>query len=203
MLMAALRPLALGVVMSYATVGGVWAQTAAPAAAAASAPASPAKKALVKRLLQLQQPGIETIARGLVEQPVAAILQQVGRTLQTLPEDKREAVGKAAQDDVRKFIDEVTPILKKKAVDMAPTTMGPLLEDRFTEDELKQLVAWLDSPVSKKYQQVGGDLQRALSEALVRDSRAVVEPKMRTLEESLMKRLGVSDKPAASAPAKK
>ena len=69
-------------------------------------------------------------------------------------------------------------------------TIGPILEDKFTEEELKQLVAWLDSPVSRKYQQIGGEMQKALSEPLIRDSRATVEPKMRALEESLMKRLG-------------
>lgn len=173
---------------------------AKPAPAAASAPASPAKKALVKRVIQLQQPGIEAMARALVEQPAGAILQQVGRTLQTnVPADKREAVGREAQADVRKFVDEVVPVVRKRAVEIAPGTIGPILEDKFTEEELKQLVAWLDSPVSRKYQQIGGEMQKALSEPLIRDSRATVEPKMRALEESLMKRLGVSDAPASAA----
>lgn len=173
---------------------------AKPAPAAASAPASPAKKALVKRVIQLQQPGIEAMARALVEQPAGAILQQVGRTLQTnVPADKREAVGREAQADVRKFVDEVVPVVRKRAVEIAPGTIGPILEDKFTEEELKQLVAWLDSPVSRKYQQIGGEMQKALSEPLIRDSRATVEPKMRALEESLMKRLGVSDTPASAA----
>ncbi|MEY4750382.1 MAG: hypothetical protein RIQ60_2596 [Pseudomonadota bacterium] len=180
------------------TTGMTWAQAAAPAAAASS-PSSPAKKALVKRVLQLQQPGIEAIARGLVEQPAFGIQQQVSRSLQSVPEDKREAVGKAAFAEVRKFVEDVSPILKKKAVELAPTTLGPLLEERFSEDELKQLANWLDSSVSKKYQELGGEMQRAITETLVRDSRSVVEPKLRALEDSLMKRLGVSDKPAAGA----
>jgi hypothetical protein len=176
---------------------------AKPAPAAASAPASPAKKALVKRVIELQQPGIEAMARALVEQPAGAIMQQVGRTLQTnVPADKREAVGREAEKDVRKFVDEVVPVVRKRAVEIAPGAIGPILEEKFTEDELKQLVAWLDSPVSRKYQQLGGDMQKALSEPLIRDSRATVEPKMRALEESLMKRLGVSDAPASAASGK-
>jgi hypothetical protein len=205
----ALRPLVVAVLLGLAGVAHAQAPATAPApAAAASAPASPAKKALIKKVLQLQQPGIESIARSLIEQPAAAILQQVGRTLQTsVPEDKRDAVGREAQNDVRKFVDDVTPQIKKRAVELAPSTIGPLLDERFSEDELKQLAAWLDSPVSKKYQQLGGDLQHALSEPLIRDSRALVEPKMRALEETLMKRLGVADgakpaaKPAAAASA--
>jgi hypothetical protein len=182
--------------------GGVaLAQTAAkPAAVGASAAASPAKKALVKRVIELQQPGIEAMARALVEQPASGMMQQVGRTLQTnVPADKREAVGRDAQNDIRKFVDEVVPVVRKRALEIAPGAIGPILEEKFTEDELKQLVAWLDSPVSRKYQQLGGDMQRALSEPLIRDSRATVEPKMRALEESLMKRLGVSDAPASAA----
>lgn len=194
--------------------GAVLAQSAAkPAPVAASAAASPAKKALVKRVIELQQPGIEAMARALVEQPASAIMQQVARTLQTnVAADKREAVGREAEKDVRKFVDDVVPVVRKRAVEIAPGAVGPILEEKFSEDELKQLVAWLDSPVSRKYQQLGGEMQRAISEPLIRDSRAVVEPKMRALEETLMKRLGVSDAPASStggkpaaapAPAKK
>ena len=183
------------------SAGGTLAQAAAPASA--SAPASPAKKALVKRVIQLQQPGIDAMSRALVEQPAGAIMQQVNRTLQSnVPADKREAVGRDAQNDVRKFIDEVVPVVRKRATEIAPGTIGPILEDKFTEEELKQLVAWLDSPVSRKYQQLGGEMQKALSEPLIRDSRATVEPKMRALEESLMKRLGVSDTPAGASAGK-
>jgi hypothetical protein len=193
--------LALAVMLVAPGAASLAQSAAAPAANAAStaaSTASPAKKALIKRIVQLQQPGIEAIAASLVEQPVAAIMQQVGRTLQTnVAADKREAVGREAQADVRKFVDEVVPVVRKRAVEMAPATIGPILDEKFSEDELKQLAVWLESPVSRKYQQLGSDMQRALSEPLIRDSRSVVEPKMRALEESLMKRLGVSDTPAA------
>jgi hypothetical protein len=190
--------LALGLVLVASCTASLAQSAAAPAAPAASTVSSPSKKALVKRIVQLQQPGIEAIASSLVEQPVAAIMQQVGRTLQAnVAPDKREAVGREAQSDMRKFVDEVVPVVRKRAVEMAPATIGPILEEKFNEDELKQLAAWLESPVSRKYQLLGSDMQRALSEPLIRDSRSVVEPKMRALEESLMKRLGVSDTPAA------
>lgn len=173
---------------------------AAPASAAASAPVSPAKKALVARVIKAQQPGIEALAKGLIDQPIAAIMQQVYRTLQAnVPPEKREAVFRDAQADVKKFIDEVSPTMKKRAIEAAPVTMGPVLEERFSEKELEQLAVWLESPVSRKYLDLAGDMQRPLAEKVITDSRSVVEPKMRALEESLMKRLGVSD--PAKAPA--
>ena len=58
------------------------AQTSAPASAPAPLPTSPAKKELVQRLMVLQQPGIEAIARGLVEQPAAQMMQAAGRAIQ-------------------------------------------------------------------------------------------------------------------------
>lgn len=192
-------PLSTALLLGLSGVAAL-AQTPPAAPAAASAPTSPAKKALIKKVIQLQQPGIEAIARSLIEQPAAAIMQQVGRTLQaSVPADKRDAVGRDAQADVRKFVDDVVPVVRKRAMEIAPAAIGPILEEKFTEDELKQLAAWLDSPVSRKYQQLGGEMQKALSEPLIRDSRATVEPRMRALEESLMKRLGVGDAAASGA----
>jgi hypothetical protein len=202
-------PLSAAILLGLSGSGALAQATAKPAPATASTPASPAKKALVKRVIELQQPGIEAMARALVEQPAGAILQQVGQALQAnVPADKREAVGRDAQNDVRKFVEEVVPVVRKHAVELAPAAIGPILEEKFTEEELKQLAAWLDSPVSRKYQQLGGEMQKALSEPLIRDSRATIEPKLRALDESLRKRLGVPDAPASSAggkpaPAKK
>ncbi|MDO9293872.1 MAG: hypothetical protein Q7U09_20030, partial [Hydrogenophaga sp.] len=48
--------------------------TATAASAQAPAPSTPAKKELVTRLLKLQQPGIESLARTLAEQPAAEML---------------------------------------------------------------------------------------------------------------------------------
>ena len=43
---------------------------------------TPAKKELIKRLMQLQQPGLEAMARSLTEQPAARMLQEAGRAMQ-------------------------------------------------------------------------------------------------------------------------
>ena len=70
--------------------------------------------------------------------------------------DKREAVAKAIQADARKYVDETVPIVRDRAIKLAPTVAGPILEEKFTEDELKQVVAMLESPVLAKFQSVGG-----------------------------------------------
>jgi hypothetical protein len=173
------------------------------AASAASASASPAKKELVQKLLVLQQPGIEGMARNMVEQPALRMLQAAGQVLQQVPAEKREATGKAIETDIKKYVDDATPIVRDRAIKLAPSTIGATLEEKFSEDELRQLIAWLESPVNKKYAQLGPDMQSNFTQKLVADARPMVEPRLQALDAKVRASLGV---PAASsaptAPAK-
>ena len=55
------------------------------------------KATLIKQFIDIQRPGIESLARGLVEQSSAPIAQAGSQYLQTqVPEAKREAAAKAA-----------------------------------------------------------------------------------------------------------
>lgn len=175
--------------------------------AAVGAQTTPAKKELVAKLLQLQQPAIENVARILAEQPAAILMQRAGTIIQTrIPPDKREPIVKDIQADVKKYGDDVLPMMRERAVKLAPSTIGILLEERFTEDELKQLIAIIESPVNRKYQAMGNELQKSLSDKLVTETKSSVEPKIRTLEQSIATHLGLppvaEPAPGAKAPAK-
>ena len=167
--------------------------------------ATPAKKELVARILKIQQPAIDTMARGLVQEPLAPLMENAEAALQRVPADKREAVAKGIQADAKKYMDETVPIVRERATKLAPTTIGPILEEKFTEDELKQVVALLESPVLAKFQAAGVDIQRALIEKVVGETRGQVEGKFRALEDTVARRLGVptgaAGAPAAAAPA--
>ncbi len=166
------------------------------------AQSTPGKKELVGKILMLQQPAIEQAAQSLAERPAAQLMQQAGMTLQMqVAPDKREAIAKDIQADVKKYADEVVPMVRERAVKLAPSTIGALMEDKFSEDELKQLIAIMESPVNRKYQQLGGEMQKALLDKLIAETQGAVEPKVKTLEQSIGKRLGVSTPSAAPAPA--
>lgn len=174
--------------------------------AAALALAGPAqaqtKKELVQQVLKLQRPGIEGAARALAEQPAALMMQRAGLVLQNnVPADKRDAVVKELQADARKYADEAVPILTEQAIKLAPTTIGPILEKEFSEAELKELIKILESPVNRKFQSLGNDMQRALAEKLVAEGRGSIEPKLRALEQTMAQRLNAAPRSgAASAP---
>lgn len=173
--------------------------------AQAAEPAPSAKKDLVKKVLLLQQAGIESVGTQLAGQTAQQVLQSAGQALARVPADKREQVGNDIQADVRKFFDEVSPALRANAVKQAPGILGVALEERLSEDELKTLVAWLESPVSKKYQQLSLESHQPLAQKVVSESRTGIEPKLKALEQSIGKRLGMpASAPAPSpAPAKK
>ena len=173
---------------------------ATPAVNAQSAAASPAKKALVSRILKVQQPVIEGSGGALAERPALDIIDQASAALESrVPADKRDAVAKEIQGDVKKYMEDAVPFVRDRAVKLAPQTIGVLLEQKFSEDELKQLATFLESAAYNKYQQLGGEMQKSLVEKLLADTRSTVEPKVNALNLSIGKRLGITP---ASAPLK-
>ena len=162
--------------LAATTTGGALAQT---------------KSELVARLVALQQPGIENVGRTLAGQTSQRMLQAASQALPRVPADKREAAAKDVQADVSKFYDEVEPILRKRAAELAPATLTPLYQERFSEDELHQVIAWLESPVSKKFQQLDGEVGNTLAQKVVADTRGTIETRLKALEASLAKRLGM------------
>ena len=166
----------------------------------ALAQSSPAKKELVQKLLTSQQPALEGLARRLVEQPAGQMLQAAGQALQTqVAPEKREAVGKSIEADVRKYVDESVPLVRDRAIKLAPTTLGTSLEEKFSEDELKQLIAWFDSPVNKKYQQLAPEMQNSFMQKLAADAGPIVDPKLQALEQQVRSTLASATAQAGTA----
>jgi hypothetical protein len=169
------------------------------ASGGAAAQSTPGKKAIVQRILALQQSEIESFARGLVERPAAQMMREAGLAMQAkqLSPEKREAEGKAIEAEVKKYVDEAYPIAKERAVKIAPSTIGATLEAKMTEDELKALLAWLESPTNKKYQQVAIEVRNNFAEKMVGEMRPVLDPKLQALDGRIRTILGVA--PAGSA----
>lgn len=168
--------------------------------AAAPGPSSPAKKELIAKILVLQQPGIEAVARNLVEQPAAQMMQAAGAALRTqVPADKREATAALINADLKKYADEAVPLARDRAVKLAPSTIGAVLDEKMTEDELKQVLAIMESAAFNKYQKLQPDMQQALTARLVTETRPLIEPKIKALDQSVGRRLGIEAPAAAPA----
>jgi len=178
-LMHAALPIAAGLALS--TVAGL---------SQAQATASAAKKELVQKVVTLQQPSFEALARTLVEQPVQVLGQQAGAVLQNrVAAEQREALAKEIQAEFSKYGEEVGPIVRDRALKLAPSTVAPILEEKLNEDELKQVIAALESAGFRKFMSLGPEMQRALAQKLSGDLQAQIEPKIRAMEQAVSKRL--------------
>jgi uncharacterized protein len=167
----------------------------------AAAQTTPAKKELVQRLMRLQQPEIETFARGVVERPAAQMMREAGLAIQAqVPPDKREATGHAIEAEVKKYVDEAYPIVRERALKLAPSAIGPVLEAKMSEDELRQLLAWLESPTAKKYQQIGLEMRNTFTQKLLAEMPGVLDPKLVALDGRIRAILGVPPASEQGAP---
>jgi hypothetical protein len=169
-------------------------------AVAASPLQAQSKKELVNRLLLLQQPGVEQLARQIAEEPALQLSLGARQALAGVPQDKREAVAKSLEAEVKKYLDESIPLVRDRAIRLMPSTIGQELETNFNEAELKQLIDWFESPVIKRFQTLGPQIQRNLGEKLVGETRGQVEPKLKTLQTAMARHLGLPPPEGAAAP---
>lgn len=168
-------------------------------AALAHAETSPAKKELINKIVQLQLPNGDGIARQLTEQPVAQLLQQLVSSIPfRVPVEKRDALGKEIQADVKKYVDDVGPLLRERVGKIAPGAITPVLEEKFSEDELRQLLAAIESPVLRKFSQLNAEMQKGVLDKVVAETKGQVEPKLKALGQSVEKRINTA---AATSPA--
>ena len=196
--------------IALAAALGAQAQTAPlPAAPSTNTPTSASKKELVARILRAQQGSIEGMAQQLTERPAIEI---VGNAMQYIgarvPKDKQEAMAKQVQAEAQKYAASAVPIVTRRAVELAPSTIGAMLEEKFSDDELGQIATLLENPAILKYQRMLPEMQQALGQKLIADTRPQIEPKVANLEETVAKQLGIANNGApaqsgAKPPAKK
>jgi uncharacterized protein len=164
---------------------------------------TPAKKELIQRVLKLQQGGIERLATAMTEEPALLLADRASEIIAAkVPKERQETVAKEVQAELQKYLKDTVPLVRRSAQQLAPGTIGAVLESKFNEEELREIVAMLESPAYGKYQQLSGEMQQSLQAKLVSDTRATVEPRVQALEKTLGDRLTAATSAAAATPAK-
>ena len=190
-----------------------WAVAVATTLAATSLSAHADKKEVVQKILSSQQGALDDMSRNVAEQPARQLAMGARQILvQGVPEDKREATAKLVDAEIKKYLDGAVPAVRASAGKLSTSVLGPIYEEKFSEDELKQLQAMLESPVLKRYQSLLPEMSNALLEKVVADARPQVTPKLQAAETSIRSILDKASggklsqgeaKPAAKPAAKK
>ncbi len=172
------------------------------AASSVLAQPSASKKALIDKIVALQQQGLaDGLAASLVQGPLPQLTQAGRAALQQVPAEKREATAKAMDAELKKFVEENVPYLKDKISKAVPNTASALLDERFNEDELKQILAWAESPVSQKFGIASMELQKAVAQKVMTEAGPTLEGRLKTLQTNLAKQLGLQPQAAPAKPA--
>lgn len=141
----------------------------------------PAKQALVQRVLDKM--GLESVGLQMLQTPVADMLRQSRVVVQSrVPADKQDATMKDITAEATKFVEQETPALRTSTHAIVQSSVAPLLAQKFSEDELKQLAGILESPVLAKFETIVPEMKRAVGENVAKAQGAQIQPKMTELQ---------------------
>jgi hypothetical protein len=124
-------------------------------------------------------------------------MQAAGQALGQIPAEKRQAVAQEMQAEAKKFAEDNVGAMKAAANRNAASTIGASLDEKFSEDELKVLIAWLESPVNRKFQAYSAEDPDALARKVLAEVQPQLEPKFKALQQIFTDKL----RAAAGAPA--
>lgn len=145
---------------------------------------SPEKQKLIDRVLQLWHP--ETVSLVMVQRPAADALQQARIALQgRVSAEKRDATLKDIATDAQRYVDEATPLAQAAAQRQLQPTVGAMLARQFSEEELRQLIALLEAPVKKKFEQLVPQMEKALGEGVSADAGPAIQPKLQAMTQAI------------------
>jgi hypothetical protein len=188
--------------LSFTVLTAASAIAADPTAAATSAaptaptaPIAPQKLALIQSILAKLP--MENIGVTMLQAPVADSVRQARALLAgRVSEEKQEAAMRDINADAKQFLDENVPLVRNNSKALISKTVAPVLAQRFSEDELRQLVALLESPVKTKFEAMVPELQQTLGQQISAASQDQINPKLAELKQRIGTRLHTAITPS-------
>ena len=171
------------------TFVGALALLATTAALAQTAPVVSPQKLELARRVAARMP-MENVGLGMLQKPVVEALRQAQAVIEgRVPADKQKAAMDDVTADARHFLDEETPVVKASTRTVVDNSVVPMLAQRFSEDELKQLAAILESPVKAKFEAMAPEIEKTIGEGVAKANQAQINPKLTELQNKIGLRL--------------
>ena len=182
-------------------------------ASAAPAPVSDTAKALAARMVALQSgPEMERTVYQLTSGAMQPLIAKWAPKMEALPAAKQEKAREQLNAELKKVGDGTRKIIETQMTKSAGSVLEKAYLERFTEDELKAMVAMFEAPVFKKYQSLAPELGNLWVKDVVDNSREAVFAQDKAFDEAAAKIVGeapaapkqpTAKPPAKPAPAKK
>ncbi len=153
--------------------------------------ADPKLEWATKAVALQQGPELERLVNQLADSASQEILQAWGPKLQAnVSKDKMEAARKSLNVELVSYFDDVSKVISGKTAKVSADALIPTYMQRFTLEELKQLVAFFESPAVKKYQQSAPELGNVFVQQLIEATRADVTARGKRFDDAAIKIVG-------------
>ncbi|MDO5290201.1 MAG: hypothetical protein Q4F13_11285 [Pseudomonadota bacterium] len=163
-----------------------------------------AKRALAVKLAQLQQQAdsaamAEQLTMGAVQPLIVGWSQRLD---ETVPPARQKEVRDKLDVELKKFADSTRKTIEGQTAKAAEAALVPIFMEKLSEEELKTIIAYLESPASAKFQALGEEAAGAWAKRIIDATKPSVESGAKTFEASASRIVsGASGN--GSAPAKK
>ena len=163
--------------------------------------ADPKLEWATKAVALQQGPELERLVSQLAESSSQDKVQSWSVKLRSdVPKDKVEQTALSLNAELKKYNDDVTKIISAKVNKTSADSLIPAYMARFSLDELKQLVAFFESPAVKKYQAAAPELGSIFVNQLIMETRADVNVRAKQFDDAAAKIVGATPR-ALAAPA--
>jgi hypothetical protein len=156
------------------------------------------KKALAVKLAQLQQKNDgDTLAAQLTDTAVQPMIAKWLQQVQTrVPVDRQKDVSDKLNVELKKFGDGAHQVVQTQAARIAQDALVPVYMSKLSEDELKTIVTYLQTPANAKFETISGDAAQAWVGKIVEGTKTAVQGYAKNFDEAAERIVSA----AASAP---
>ena len=172
-------------------------------AASTGASAQDAKKTLATKLaqMQLKSDGV-ALANQLTGEAVQLPLSTWSQRLdESVPPARQKDVRDKLDVELKKFADTTHKTNETQVSKTAEAVLVPLFMDKLSEDEMKTVIAYMESPAATKFQSLSSEAGNAWAQKVIDASRSAVESNAKAFDAAATKIVGVPATPAAAGAA--
>ena len=163
--------------------------------------ADPKLEWATKAVALQQGPELERLVNQLADSAAQDVLQAWAPKLQAnVSKEKMEQARESLNSELKKYFDDVYKSINSKTTKVSTDALVPAYMQRFSLEELKQLVGFFESAAVKKYQAAAPELGNVFVQQLVEATRADVVARGKQFDDAAVKIVG--NAPAGASPEK-
>ncbi len=165
---------------------------------------SDSKRALATKLAQIQAKADSAALAGqLTDSAVGPVLSGWSQRLdETVPPARQKDVRDKLDVELKKFAENTYKTVEAQTGKAAEAALVPIFMEKLSEDELKTIITYLESPVSAKFQALGPDATNAWAKRVIDATKPAVEAGAKNFD-SAATRIVNAAAGSGAAPAKK